>query len=259
VDVGPDGEGSVEVDKKVFTAYPGTLDIQSGTSVHLEAVPSRGYQFSNWSGSLSGNQNPATLKVDCTKNITAHFTRIVHTLMIDVNGKGSVEADKKALSAYPTTLSLSGGTPVQLEAVPAPGYRFSNWSGSLSDSRNPATMIIDSNSQITAHFSQTVYTLTVYIEGNGATTPSAGEHTYVDGAVVDVTAIPDKGWQFDGWSGNVAGPTLASSTVAIESDMTITAQFSEVKFSNWWLIGGVIGGILAIGAISGFVLRNRVV
>jgi len=258
VDVGPDGKGSVEVDKKAFPSYPGTLDIQSGTSVQLEAVPAPGYQFSNWSGSLSGNQNPATIKVDCTKNITAHFTRIVHTLMIDVNGEGGVEADKKALSSYPTTLSLQNGTSVQLEAVPAPGYQFTNWGGSLSGSRNPATMIIDSNSQITAHFSQAVYTLTVHIEGNGATTPSAGEHTYADGAVVNVTAIPDKGWQFDGWIGNVAGPTLASSTATIEADMIITAQFSQVK-PDWWLISGIIGGVIAVGAIIWYVLRSRVV
>ncbi|MFC1906964.1 hypothetical protein ACFLW8_02650 [Chloroflexota bacterium] len=179
--------------------------------------------------------------------------------MIDVNGKGSVEADKKALSAYPTTLSLPGGTSVQLEAVPAPAYQFSNWSGSLSGNQNPATIKVDCTKNITAHFTRAEHTLTVNVDGNGITTPSAGEHTYADGAVVDVTAIPDKGWQFDGWSGNVAGPTSASSTATIESDMTITAQFSEVKSSNWWPIGGVIGGILAIGAISGFVLRNRAV
>jgi len=258
VDVGPDGKGSVEVDKKAFTVYPGTLDIQSGTSVHLEAVPAPGYQFSNWSGSLSGNQNPATIKVDCTKNITAYFTRIVHTLMIDVNGKGSVEADKKALSSYPDTLNLQSGTSVHLEAVPALGYQFTNWGGSLSGSRNPATMVIDNNSQITAHFSQTVHTLTVHIEGNGATTPLAGEHTYADGAVVNVTAIPDKGWQFDGWIGNVAVPISTSSTATIESDMTITAQFSQVK-PDWWLISSIIGGVIVVGTIIWLVLRNRAI
>ena len=258
MDVGPDGKGSVEVDKKAFTAYPGTLDIQSGTSVHLEAVPAPGFQFSNWSGSLSGNQNPVTIKVDCAKNITAHFTRIVHTLMIDVNGKGSVEADKRALSSYPTTLNLQSGTSIQLEAVPAPGYQFTNWGGSLSGSRNPATMVIDNNSQIIAHFSQTVHTLTVHIEGNGATTPSAGEHTYADGAVVDVTAIPDKGWQFDGWNGNVAEPSSFSISVAMESDETITANFSPVK-PDWWLISSIIGGVIVVGTIIWLVLRNRAV
>jgi len=156
-------------------------------------------------------------------------------------------------------LNLQSGMSVQLEAVPAPGYQFTNWGGSLSGSRNPATMVIDSNSQITAHFSQTVYTLTVHIEGNGATTPSAGEHTYADGAVVNVTAIPDKDWQFDGWIGNVAGPTSTSSTATIESDMTITAQFSEVKSSNWWLISSIIGGVIVLGAISWLVLRSRAV
>ncbi len=47
------------------------------------------------------------------------------------------------------------------------------------------------------------YTLTTNVVGNGVINPSGG--TYLIGTVVSVEAIPDSGWQFDHWSGNLSG------------------------------------------------------
>ena len=49
----------------------GTYD--ENTEVKLTALPDTGYRFVNWSGDLSGNQNPAVVKMDADKNVAAVF------------------------------------------------------------------------------------------------------------------------------------------------------------------------------------------
>ena len=44
-----------------------------GTYEALTAVPDSGYQFNEWSGDLTGSENPATLLMDYDKEITATF------------------------------------------------------------------------------------------------------------------------------------------------------------------------------------------
>ncbi len=48
----------------------------AGTMVTLTATPNSGYQFSGWSGDLSGSANPATITMNGNKNVTATFTEI---------------------------------------------------------------------------------------------------------------------------------------------------------------------------------------
>jgi uncharacterized repeat protein (TIGR02543 family) len=45
-----------------------------GTSVTITATPSTGYQFNNWSGSISGTANPVTTTVNSNISVTANFT-----------------------------------------------------------------------------------------------------------------------------------------------------------------------------------------
>jgi hypothetical protein len=74
----------------------------------------------------------------------------------------------------------------------------------------------------------TTYTLTMAVSGSGTTTPAVGDHDYTTGTVVDITATPDGGWQFDIWTGAVAAPTSATTTVTMDAAKTVTANFSEI-------------------------------
>ena len=44
-----------------------------GTNDTLTAIPDTGYQFMQWSGDLTGSQNPAVLFMDYDKDVTATF------------------------------------------------------------------------------------------------------------------------------------------------------------------------------------------
>ncbi|MCG6911003.1 MAG: hypothetical protein LJE94_12885, partial [Deltaproteobacteria bacterium] len=73
----------------------------------------------------------------------------------------------------------------------------------------------------------TMYTLTMFVSGQGTTTPAAGAHSFAEGSEVAVSATPAAGWRFDGWSGALSGsenPTM----VTIGGTRNVTANFSLI-------------------------------
>jgi len=62
-------------------------------------------------------------------------------------------------------------------------------------------------------------------DGGGMTDPAAGAHSYNDGTVVNITATPDAGYEFVNWTGDVADPNSATTTVTMNADKTVTARF----------------------------------
>lgn len=80
------------------------------------------------------------------------------------------------------------------------------------------------------------YTLTMAVNGNGAIHPPVGSHPYDAGTVVNIGAIADSGWQFDSWSDNVANPSSSSTTVAIDADKIVIANFIQIPSSIYTLM-----------------------
>jgi uncharacterized repeat protein (TIGR02543 family) len=68
------------------------------------------------------------------------------------------------------------------------------------------------------------YDLTITIIGSGSVSPEGG--TYDEGTSVTLTAVPDEGYQFDGWSGDYTG-TDVSISIEMDADKNITATFIE--------------------------------
>lgn len=70
--VNPSNSGSI-----IAFPIPNCADgkYAAGTQLSLVATPLSGYQFTSWSGSLSGNANPATLIMDTDKSVTATFSQ----------------------------------------------------------------------------------------------------------------------------------------------------------------------------------------
>ncbi|MBA7481168.1 hypothetical protein ES707_16638 [subsurface metagenome] len=77
-----------------------------------------------------------------------------------------------------------------------------------------------------------IYTLTMAVNGSGTTAPLAGDHDYIAGTVVDISATEDAGWQFDSWTGAVADPSSASTTVIMDSAKTVTATFTFIEIGE---------------------------
>jgi hypothetical protein len=74
IDIEPDGDGIIEVEGNAPDSYPDTIDVTFGTRLHVEAIAEPGYHFVEWSGHLSGSENPTSLRVISTgTRIKAHF------------------------------------------------------------------------------------------------------------------------------------------------------------------------------------------
>ncbi len=99
------------------------------------------------------------------------------------------------------------------------------------------------------------YTLNIQIKGQGATNPTSGNHSYADGTVVLINATPQSGWRFDKWTGDVAEPSKTTTTIHIDSDKIITANFSRGALS-WWLTG-IITAAVIIGIMVWLTIRSR--
>jgi len=206
------GSGTVSKSPDL-TAYP------NGSSVQLTATPAAGWLFSGWSGALTGSTNPATLTMDANKTVTATFVQ-ARTLTVTVVGSGTV-AKSPNLSTYPN------GSSVQLTATPDPGWVFSGWSGALTGSTNPATLTMDADKAVTATFVQ-ARTLTVTVVGSGTVAKSPNLATYPNGSSVQLTATPDPGWIFSGWSGALTGSTNPA-TLTMDADKAVTATFVQAR------------------------------
>jgi hypothetical protein len=71
----------------------------------------------------------------------------------------------------------------------------------------------------------TTYTLTIKVNGAGNTLPPAGTYTFNKGISVPIAAVPAPGWYFLVWTGGVANPNAAGTSVSMDGDKTVTANF----------------------------------
>jgi sugar lactone lactonase YvrE len=83
-----------------------------------------------------------------------------------------------------------------------------------------------SATSFTASFS-TAYQLTTAASpsADGSVSPASGTY-YAAGTVVNLTATPNSGYLFANWTGSVASPTSASTTVTMNAPQSITANFT---------------------------------
>ncbi|MCX7716449.1 MAG: InlB B-repeat-containing protein, partial [Endomicrobia bacterium] len=132
------------------TKEPNYSSYKEGTNVTLTAIPDNGYQFSGWSGAITGTDNPVIITMNSDKTITAIFSEEqtqTYTLTINVNPIGAGTVTKN-----PNQQSYKAGSQVSLTVTPNSGYQFSNWSGDATGTQNPMTVTLNSNLTITANF-----------------------------------------------------------------------------------------------------------
>ena len=207
-----DGTVTVNPDQPIYTC---------NQELSLEATPAVGWMFSQWSGDLTGDSNPATIIMDDSKVVTSTFSAINYNVMVDTIGEGVVNiAPEQATYHY--------GDVITLTATASPGWAFNNWGGALSGTTNPITTTITGNLIASVTFVQQVYALNITVTGQGSVAMDV-EGPYHYGDKVVLTATPDAGWSFTSWAGAVSD-TKNPITVTIEADMNIIANFSPMHY-----------------------------
>lgn len=132
------------------------------------------------------------------------------------------------------TFTYDEGTAVDLVAEADEGYHFVNWTGDVDDIANVAdattTITVEGDCSITANFVAAYYLAASSTEGGSVTVPGEGTFPYGEGAVVNLVATADDGYQFLNWTGDVddiANVNDAATTITINRACSITANFQE--------------------------------
>lgn len=153
----------VIVDGAVYTT-PATFQFAPG-SAHQISVPSpQGsggvhYNFTAWSDGLA-QTHQVTAPAAGVVGLTASFsTSYLLTTITNPAGTGAILASPASADGY-----YPPGTTVQLTASPAAGATFTGWSGALTGTSSPQSIVMDQPKSVTASYSPTTcgsnYTLT---------------------------------------------------------------------------------------------------
>ncbi len=145
-----------------------------------------------------------------------------YTLTVHNIGSGTTTLD-------PDTCAYEPGTEVVLTAYADPGWEFTGWGGSLSGSANPETLIMDGEETVYANFASLYCSLSVSVVGSGSVIKDPDMTMYPIGTEVELTAIPDLGWAFEHWSGNLWG-SHNPDTIVMNTNKSVTAHFIEDAF-----------------------------
>jgi uncharacterized repeat protein (TIGR02543 family) len=144
-------------------------------------------------------------------------------------------------------------------------YEFVEWTGDVDTIGNvnvaSTNITMDGDYFITANFAKISYDLTTdSTAGGSVTTPGEGTFPYDCGTVVNLVVTPDAGYQFVNWTGDIAAIADvedAATTITMNDDYSVTANFEEIPPSiNWLLIGGIIGAVVVVGLVIFFVRRK---
>jgi parallel beta-helix repeat protein len=91
--------------------------------------------------------------------------------------------------------------------------------------------VIDENNQdhypLMYPYGTQTYKLTITTTAGGTTNPSPGTHTYANGTIAEVTAIPNTGFSFDYWLFDGEKRTENPITVIMDSNHTLEAYFVD--------------------------------
>jgi uncharacterized repeat protein (TIGR02543 family) len=111
------------------------------------------------------------------------------TLSLSTQGQGTIQS-------IPSGPTYQAGTIVQLTAVPAPGWQFSNWSGDLTGAANPATIVMNSPKSVTAIFTEALTPPSITTQPASQTVPAGSNVTFSVAATG--TAPLNYQWKKDG-------------------------------------------------------------
>ena len=228
--------GSFSINNSRAYTRPYSGQMPDGTSVTIEALPSSGHTFQNWTvvgASLIGNPNPLTLIVSNDTEVIANFDNqvtITFTLTVNPGANGQVKFGDTSYTNQTITRTVTAGTTITgVQASPNAGYYFYGWSDNTNT--NPVDILMNSNKSITAFWAANAN----ISAGTGGTVSVNGQTGNYNqnvqvGTSLIITATPSSGYQFDGWSDGVL---TATRTETINNQLTLTAAFIQSSASQY--------------------------
>ena len=243
----------------------GTFAYCEDEMVNLVAEADACHEFAGWTGDVGAIADADAASTNIAMGgdyfILANFELLSYELTTNSTADGSVTTPGEGTFPYDC------GTVVDLVAEAEEGYQFVNWTGdiaTIADVEDATTTItMNDDYLVTANFEETPadqFGLTISSTAGGTVTaPGEGTFTYDQGTGVNLVAEAEEGYRFVNWTGDVgaiANVDAASTTITMNDNYSITANFGEKPSTNWPLIGGVIGAVVVVTLVVFFVRRR---
>ena len=188
----------------------------AGTTIELTASPAEGYTLDYFT--LDGDRINGNTFIMPARNVevSAVFTANAYSITVVQPTGGTVSA---------STTSATAGTTIKLTATPAEGYTLDYFT--LDGARiNGDTFIMPArNVEVSAVFTANAYSITVVQPANG--TVSASKLSAFFGEAVELTAVPDEGYELSHYVVNGAANNGGTFTMPAR-DVIVTAVFTKV-------------------------------
>ena len=178
-------------------------------------------------GASLGSANPLEFTVTGEHTIVAHFKPAQYTLTVNVDPAGTGTVTKT-----PNKATYNFGEQVTLAAAPtAGGYNFAGWTGDATGTQNPLVVTMDGNKNITAPFAQSfTVTLTADPTAGGSVNVNPSKPTYQPGEQITITATPNSGYTFTGWTGDLTSNSTIE-TLTVNSNLNIVGHFGQAQYT----------------------------
>ena len=188
----------------------------AGTTIELTATPAEGYTLDYFT--LDGERiNGNTFIMPARSvEVSAVFTANAYSITVVQPTGGTVSA---------SATSATAGTTIELTATPAEGYTLNYFT--LNGERiNGDTFIMPArNVEVSAVFTANAYSITV-VQPTGGTV-SASKLSAFFGEAVELTAVPDEGYELSHYVVNGAANSGGTFTMPAR-DVIVTAVFTKV-------------------------------
>ena len=188
----------------------------AGTTIELAATPAEGYTLDYFT--LDGARINGNTFIMPARNVevSAVFTANAYSINVVQPTNGMVSA---------SATSATAGTTIELTATPAEGYTLDYFT--LDGERiNGNTFSMPArNVEVSAVFTANAYSITVVQPANG--TVSASKLSAFFGEAVELTAVPDEGYELSHYVVNGAANNGGTFTMPAR-DVIVTAVFTKV-------------------------------
>ncbi len=235
-----DSSGADSISTSITTHTNGAWVVDAVGSGNSGTFTAASGQTLRWGIASSGSTGASSTKAVATAGATtlswthSGANRLAHslasfapsaggtancTLTTSVSGSGTI-------SQSPSGTTFPCGTSITLTATANSGSTFTGWTGGVTSSANPLTFTLNANTSVTANFAtQTANcTLTTAANGPGTVTHTPSGSTFACGTSVTLTATPNAGATFTGWTGGVVS-SANPLTFTLSSNTSVTGNF----------------------------------
>jgi uncharacterized repeat protein (TIGR02543 family) len=220
-------EHSLILNAGVGGSVTGSGTFNYGSLSSIQANPSEGYTFTEWIGNgvADSSASSTTVEMIADRNVSAIFSQNRYQLTLYAGEGGTVSEDG----------NFTHGEHANITAIPNEGFSFVKWNGDgITSSFSPSTTVeMNQNQSVSALFSINYYHLYANSSVGGSVN---GEGNYSHGQEVVISAVPETGYSFLNWTGDIAGnSTSPSLSILMDSNKSITANFALTTENHYVL------------------------